>query len=54
MFNVSRTVLAAIAVIAVVLLVLGLATNVGLYGWVIAIILGAYVIAAFVRGQRAA
>jgi hypothetical protein len=53
-FNVSRTVLAVIAVIALVLLVLGLATDVGLYGWVIAIILGAYVIAAFVRGQRAA
>jgi hypothetical protein len=53
-FNVSRTVLAVIAVIALVLLVLGLATGVGLFGWVIAIILGAYVIAALVRGQRAA
>jgi hypothetical protein len=53
MFNVSRTVLAVLAVIALVLLVLGLATDVGLFGWVIAIILGAYVIAAFVRGQRA-
>lgn len=54
MFNVSRTVLIAIAAIAVVLLVLGLATDVGLFGWVLAIILGAYVIAASVRGQRAA
>ncbi len=54
MFNVSRTVLAVLAGIALVLLVLGLATDVGLFGWVIAIILGAYVIAAFVRGQRAA
>jgi hypothetical protein len=53
-FNVSRTVLAVIAVIALVLLVLGLATRIGLFGWVIAIILGAYVIAALVRGQRAA
>jgi hypothetical protein len=53
MFNVSRTILIVIAVIAVVLLVLGLATDVGLFGWVIAIILVAYVIAALVRGQRA-
>lgn len=53
MFNVSRTVLVAIAVIALVLLVLGLATDVGLFGWVLAIILGAYVVAAFFRGQRA-
>ena len=54
MFNASRTVLAAIALIAIVLLVLGLATDVGLIGWILAIILGAYVIAALVRGQRAA
>jgi hypothetical protein len=54
MFNVSRTVLIAIAAIAVVLLVLGLATDIGLFGWVLAIILGAYVIAGSVRGQRAA
>jgi hypothetical protein len=53
MFNVSRTILAVIAVVALVLLVLGLATDVGLIGWVLAIILGAYVITAFVRGQRA-
>lgn len=49
----SRIVLAAIAVVAVVLLVLGLATDVGLFGWVLAIILGVYVVAAFVRGRRA-
>jgi hypothetical protein len=54
MFDVSRTVLIVIAVIALVLLVLGLATDVGIFGWVLAIILGAYVIAALVRGQRAA
>ena len=54
MFNASHPVLAAIAVIALVLLILGLATDVGLFGWVLAIILGAYVIAAFVRGRRAA
>ena len=51
MFDVS---LRVIAVIALVLLILGLATDVGLFGWVLAIILGAYVIAAFVRRRRAA
>lgn len=54
MFNASRSILMVIAVIALVLLVLGLATDVGLIGWVLAIILGAYVIAALVRGRRAA
>jgi hypothetical protein len=52
MFNVSRTVLGVIAVIAIVLLVLGLATDVGLFGWVLAIILGAYVVAALVMRRR--
>jgi hypothetical protein len=51
-FNVSRTVLGVIAVIAIVLLVLGLATDVGLFGWVVAIILGAYVVAALVMSRR--
>jgi hypothetical protein len=51
MFNVSRNVLYVFAVLAIVLLVLGLATGVGIFGWVLAIILGAYVIAAFVRGE---
>jgi hypothetical protein len=54
MFNASRTVLFAVAAIALVLLVLGLATDVGLFGWVVALILGAYVIAALVRGRRTA
>lgn len=54
MLNTSRSILIVIAVIALVLLVLGLATDVGLIGWVLAIILGAYVIAALVRGRRAA
>jgi membrane protein implicated in regulation of membrane protease activity len=53
MFNVSPIVLAVIALIALVLFILGLATDVGLFGWVAAIILFAYVIAAFVRGRRA-
>jgi hypothetical protein len=54
MFNVSRTVLVVLAVIALVLLVLGLATDIGLFGWVLAIILGAYVVVAFVRARRVA
>ena len=54
MFTVSHRVLGVIAVTALVLLILGLATDVGLFGWVLAIILGAYVIAAFVRTRRAA
>jgi hypothetical protein len=53
MFNVSRATLVVIAVIAVVLLVLGLATDIGLVGWVLALILGAYVVAALVMGRRA-
>lgn len=52
MFKVSRRVLGVIAVIAIVLLVLGLATDVGLFGWVLAIILSAYVVAALVMGRR--
>jgi Flp pilus assembly protein TadB len=53
MFNVSRATLGVIAVIALVLLVLGLATGIGLFGWLLAIILGAYVVAALVMGRRA-
>jgi hypothetical protein len=54
MLNASRTVLVVLAVVALVLLVLGLATDVGLFGWVSAIVLGAYVIVAFVRARRVA
>lgn len=54
MLNVSRTALIALAVGAVVLLVLGLTTDVGLFGWVAAIILGIYVIAASTMGSRSA
>jgi hypothetical protein len=54
MFNVSRNVLVVLAVIAIVLLVLGIATDVGLFGWVLAIIVGAYVIVAFTRRRRPA
>ena len=52
MFKVSRTVLGILAAIAIVLLLLGLATDVGLFGWVLAIIVGAYVVAAFMSGRR--
>ena len=54
MLNVSRNVLLLLAVIAVVLFILGIATDVGLIGWVLAIILGAYVITVFVRQRRVA
>ena len=54
MLDVSRTVLIVLAVVAIVLLVLGLATDLGLFGWVLAIIVGAYVVAAFTRGNRPA
>jgi hypothetical protein len=54
MFSVSRNVLAVLAVIAIVLFVLGIASGVGLFGWVLAIIVGAYVITAFVRSRRPA
>ena len=53
MFNVSRTALVVMAVIAIVLLTLGLATDLGMFGWVLALILGAYVVAALVKGRRA-
>ena len=54
MFSASRNVLAVLAAIAIVLFILGIATDVGLFGWVLAIILGAYVITAFVRQRGAA
>jgi hypothetical protein len=52
MFSVSRRGLGLIAVIAIVLLILGIATSVGLFGWTVAIILGAYVVVMIVRGRR--
>ena len=54
MFNVSRTILYALAAAAIVLLILGLATDVGIFGWVLAILVGGYVVAALMRGGRAA
>jgi hypothetical protein len=54
MFNASRNVLAVLAVIAIVLFILGIATDVGLVGWVVAVLLGAYVITTLVRTRRTA
>ena len=54
MFNVSRNVLLLLAAIAIVLFVLGIATDVGLFGWVLAIIVGAYVVVALVPMRRLA
>jgi hypothetical protein len=54
MFDVSRNVLVVLAIVAIVLFILGIATGVGLFGWVLAIIVGAYVITGFVRMRRAA
>jgi hypothetical protein len=54
MFSASRNVLVVLALIAIALFILGLATDVGLFGWVLAIIVGAYVITAFVRQRRPA
>jgi len=53
-FSASRNVLVVLAVVAIVLFVLGIATDVGLFGWLLAIIVGAYAIAAFVRSRRPA
>jgi hypothetical protein len=54
MFNASRNVLVALAIVAIVLFILGIATDIGLFGWVLAIIVGAYVVTAFVRQRRTA
>jgi len=52
MFNVSGRGLALIAVIAIALLILSIATSLGLFGWAVAIALGVYVVAMMVRGRR--
>jgi hypothetical protein len=54
MFNASRNVLVVLAIVAIVLFILGIATDVGLFGWLLAIIVGAYVIAVFLRQRRTA
>jgi hypothetical protein len=42
MLNPSRQLVASLAIVAVVLLALGLATNVGLFGWTAAVLIGLY------------
>jgi hypothetical protein len=42
MLNPSRTLVVALALIAVVAFVLGLATDVGLFGWSLAVLLALY------------
>ena len=50
MLNPSRSRVLAIAIAALVCLVLGLATDVGLFGWVAAVLLGLYLaVAALAR-----
>ena len=52
MFSVSRTTLMVMAVIAIVLVALGFATDIGPFGWVLGLILGAYVVAALIMRRR--
>jgi hypothetical protein len=54
MLNASRTVLLVLAAVAIVLFVLGIATDVGLIGWVLALLIALYIAAVFVRGRRTA
>jgi len=49
-----RNDLVVLAVIAIALFILGIATEVGLFGWVLAIIVGAYVISALIRRRQTA
>jgi membrane protein implicated in regulation of membrane protease activity len=48
MLNPSRTIVIAIAVVGLVALVLGLATDVGLFGWSLTVLLGLYLTAVYV------
>ena len=52
MFKTSRPVLLVLAMVAIVLLVLGLATDYGVVAWVLALLVGLYVVAALVSGRR--
>jgi hypothetical protein len=54
MLNASRNVLVVLALFAIVLFILGIATDVGLIGWVLAILVGAYVVTVLVRQRRMA
>ena len=52
MFNPSRPLVISIAVVALVGLVLGLATDVGLFGWTLAALLAVYLAAAAIARRR--
>jgi hypothetical protein len=53
MFNPSRQVVVSLVVISLVSLALGLATDVGLFGWSLTLLLGLYLaVAAVVRATR--
>jgi hypothetical protein len=54
MLHPSRQVVIGLAVLALVLLFLGLATDVGLFGWVLALLLGLYLVAVGVARGRTA
>jgi hypothetical protein len=54
MLNPSRFVQIGLAVLALILLVLGLATGVGLLGWVLALLVGLYLVAVAVARRTAA
>lgn len=53
MFNVSRTVLGVVAVIAIVLLILGIAADF-FPGYIAAAILGIYIVVVLVKGRSGA
>jgi hypothetical protein len=53
MLNPSRQVVIVLAITSVVLLALGLATDFGLFGWTLAIVIGLYlVVAGIMRRSR--
>src|SRR5439155_23960694 len=51
MLNPSRPLALSLALIAFVALVLGLATDVGLFGWALAVLLGLYLVVARIAGR---
>jgi hypothetical protein len=54
MLNPSRLVVIGLAVLALILLALGLATGVGLLGWVLALLVGIYLVAVGITRRTAA
>ncbi len=54
MLNPSRPLVISLVLVALVGLVLGLATDVGLFGWSLAALLALYLVVAALRRRRAA